>query len=64
MPGTFGNEYVAGWLNTKLLLIHPRLLAVLQAVSEPIPPKVRRQRWGGGEEAGLLKWAKDLLHDQ
>lgn len=41
IPGTFGDEHVTGLLNTKLCLIHPRLLAMPQAVREPIPPKVR-----------------------
>lgn len=41
IPGTFGNEYVTGLLNTKLHLIHPGLLAVPQALSGPIPGKVR-----------------------
>lgn len=42
IPGTFEDEYVTGLLNTKLHLIHPSLLAMPQAVREPIPPKVRR----------------------
>lgn len=54
IPSTFGNEYVTGLLDTKLHLIHPRLLAMLQAVREPILPKVRRPQ-------SLLKWTKDLL---
>lgn len=41
IPGTLGNEYVTGLLNTKLHLIHPRLLTMLQAVSESILSKVR-----------------------